>query len=185
MLTTEYFAARLAQANLASKTDIANFIKKTNFDDKLKKLNKKFTSNETKHVFVENKLKKLQTLDSSLFTDQSYFNNNGAQLYLIFQPTDKTITTFSSLSDTISEWESKGLSNEKFKPPYTANKILSAKLMWYNSRIKLKFKGSSFKQEDNTAYTPKNMVNLFIVYELDTWSPDLNTEFTIKDCLEL
>ena len=27
------------------------------------------------------------------------------------------------------------------------------------------------------------MVNLFIVYELDTWSRDLNTESTLKDCL--
>ena len=35
------FIARLTQANLASKTDIANFVKKTEFDDKLKNLNKK------------------------------------------------------------------------------------------------------------------------------------------------
>ena len=27
------------------------------------------------------------------------------------------------------------------------------------------------------------MLNLFIVYELDTWSRDLNTDFTLKDCL--
>ena len=27
------------------------------------------------------------------------------------------------------------------------------------------------------------MVNLFVVYELDTWSRDLNTCFTLKDCL--
>ena len=33
-LTSGYFAARLAQANLASKSDIANFVKKTDFDDK-------------------------------------------------------------------------------------------------------------------------------------------------------
>ena len=44
---------------------------------------------------------------------QSYFNNDGAQLYLIFQPIYRTITTFSGLRDTISEWESKELSNEK------------------------------------------------------------------------
>ena len=40
------FAARLAPANLASKNDIANFIKKTDFDDKLKHLNKNITSNK-------------------------------------------------------------------------------------------------------------------------------------------
>ena len=35
-------------ANLASKNDIANFIRKTDFNDKLKNLNKKVTSNKTK-----------------------------------------------------------------------------------------------------------------------------------------
>ena len=35
-LTAENFAARLSQSNLASKNDIANFVKKTDFDNKLK-----------------------------------------------------------------------------------------------------------------------------------------------------
>ena len=35
-LTSDNFTARLAQANLKSKNDIASFIKKTDFDDKLK-----------------------------------------------------------------------------------------------------------------------------------------------------
>ena len=39
MLMPENFTARLAQANLASKSDIANFIKKTDFDVKQKNLN--------------------------------------------------------------------------------------------------------------------------------------------------
>ena len=83
-------------------------------------MNKKFTSNKTKHLLVENELKKLQTFDSSLFIGQSYFNNDGAQLkYLIFQPIYKNIATFSSLLDIILEWESEGLSNEKFTPPFT------------------------------------------------------------------
>ena len=91
-------------------------------------MNKKITSNKTKHVLFENESKKLQTFNSSLFTGQSYFNNDRTQLYLKFQPIYKTITTFSLLKVTFSEWESKGLSNEKFKPPYTTNKILSPKL---------------------------------------------------------
>ena len=61
-LTAENFAARLAQANLASKSDIANFVKKTDFDDKLKNLNKKVTSNKTKHLLVENELKNYKHL---------------------------------------------------------------------------------------------------------------------------
>ena len=43
-LTAENFAARLAQANLITKTD---------FDAKLLSLNRKITSNETKHLLVE------------------------------------------------------------------------------------------------------------------------------------
>ena len=42
-LTSDNFTAKLAQTNLASKNGIANFVEKTDFDNKLKKLNKKFT----------------------------------------------------------------------------------------------------------------------------------------------
>ena len=45
-LTSENFTATLAQSNLASKSDIANFIKNTDFDDELKTLNKNVTSNK-------------------------------------------------------------------------------------------------------------------------------------------
>ena len=45
-LTGESFAARLKQANLVSKTD---------FDNKLIKLNRKFTPNKTKYLEVQKK----------------------------------------------------------------------------------------------------------------------------------
>ena len=50
-------------------------------------------------------------------------------------------------------------------------------------RLRLKVKGSCLKHEDKEPFTPKNMVNLFIVYELDAWSRDLDTDFTLTDCL--
>ena len=46
-LTSQNFAVRFAQANLASKNDIPAFVKNTYFDDKLNNLNKKVTSNKT------------------------------------------------------------------------------------------------------------------------------------------
>ena len=46
-LTPEKFAARLKQANVATKVDIDDSVEKTDFDDKLKNLNKKVTSNKT------------------------------------------------------------------------------------------------------------------------------------------
>ena len=74
-LTVENFAARLAQANLITKTD---------FDTKLSSLNRKITSNETKDLLIENEMKKLKTLDLSYFIGKSHFDENGAQNYLIF-----------------------------------------------------------------------------------------------------
>ena len=74
--------------------------------------------------------------------------------------------------------------NEKFTCAYIANVSICPKLIWMNnSKIRLKFKGNCLKQEDEAAYTPKIVVNLFIVYELDTWSQDLNTEFALLGCL--
>ena len=52
-LTTRNFTARSAQANLGTKTD---------FDDKLKGLNKKINLIKTKHLLVENKLKNYKIL---------------------------------------------------------------------------------------------------------------------------
>ena len=40
-LSRQIVGARLAQANLVSKSDIANFVTKTDLDDKLKILNQK------------------------------------------------------------------------------------------------------------------------------------------------
>ena len=60
-LTVQNAATRLARWNIASKNDIAALVKKTDFNNKLKNLNKKITSNKTKHVLVKNEFKKWQT----------------------------------------------------------------------------------------------------------------------------
>ena len=62
MLTAENLAARLAQGNLATESDIGNFVKRTDFDEKPKNLNKKLTSNKTKHLLVQNELKNYKHL---------------------------------------------------------------------------------------------------------------------------
>ena len=57
----------------------------TDFDDKLKSLNQKVHSNKTKHLLVENELKKLETFDSIYFRGKSYFEEDGTQNYSVFQ----------------------------------------------------------------------------------------------------
>ena len=47
------------QANLASKSDIPDLIKKTDFDNELSGFNQRINSNKTKHVVAENELNEL------------------------------------------------------------------------------------------------------------------------------
>ena len=74
-LTADVFNARLTQVIL---------ITKTNFDAKLSSLNRKITSNKSKHLFVENELEKLK-----IFIGKSHFEEDGTQNYLVFQPLNK------------------------------------------------------------------------------------------------
>ena len=76
-LAAGVFTARLAQAELVTKTD---------FDTKLQSLSKRITSNKTKYLLVENELKELKTFDLSYFKDKSHFEEDGTQHYLVFQP---------------------------------------------------------------------------------------------------
>ena len=64
-------------------------ITKTDFDAKLSSLNKKITSNKTKHLLVENELNKLKTFHLSYFIDKSHFEEDGTQNYLVFQPINR------------------------------------------------------------------------------------------------
>ena len=75
-LAADVFDARLAQANLVTKTD---------FDAKLSSLNRKITANKSKHLLVKNELKKLKTFGSSYFRGKSHFEGDGSQNYLVFQ----------------------------------------------------------------------------------------------------
>ena len=79
-LAASVFNARLAQANLITKTD---------FNAKLSSLNRKIDSNKTKHLLVENELKKLKTFDSGCSRYKNYFEEDGTQNYLVFQLTYK------------------------------------------------------------------------------------------------
>ena len=47
---------------------------------------------------------------------------------------------------------------------------------------KIKFKGICLKQ-DSVSFIRRNVANLCISYELDTCSRDLNTDFTLGNCL--
>ena len=72
--------------------------------------------------------------------------------------------------------------NEKIKLPVTTDNVLYPKVISMNSsRKRARFKSSCLKQ-DKVTFTPWNVVNLFIIFELDIWSQDLISVFNLKYC---
>ena len=59
--------------------DVSSLVKKTDFDTKLKKISDRVTNNKTKHLLVENELKKLQRFDAAYFRGKSHFKEDGTQ----------------------------------------------------------------------------------------------------------
>ena len=165
-LVGDFFNARLAQANL---------ITKTNFEAKLSNLNRKITTNKTKYLLLENELNNLKTFDSSYFIGKSHFEENGTQNYLVFQP---IVRYFKVITNAyyVSSWESKGLSAT------TSDNSLTPTLSYYDYlQVKVKFTGNCLKQPKFT-YPHKTIVNICVVYKLGG-STSKNNDPTLKNCL--
>ena len=64
-------------------------------------------------------MNKLKKLDSNYFISKNYFENDGTQNNLVFQPIDKCLK-FNPKTGLLSEWKSKGLSDKIIKPPYNS-----------------------------------------------------------------
>ena len=172
-LAADVSNARLAQANLIAKTD---------FDAKLSNLSRKITPNKIKHLLVQNELNKLKTFDSSYFIGKSYFEEDGVQNYLVFQPIIRyfKVNTITN-TDYVSSWKSKELSAESIKPPTTSDNSLTPWLNYYGAKTKVKFNGRCL-QQSKISYTHSTIVNTYIVYESGA-SGSHNNDPTFKDCL--
>ena len=120
-LTADNFNARLAQANLITKAD---------FDPKLQSLSKSITSNKTKHLLVENELKKLKKIDLNYFKGKGHFEEDGAKNYLVYQPMYRYFKRIAGVGggNYIYIWKSKGLSDERINSITTANYIIIPEL---------------------------------------------------------
>ena len=167
-LAAGVFDARLARANLMTKT---------NFDIKLKKISDRVTLNKTKHLFVKTELKKLNNFDAAYYRGKDYFEEDGTQNYLVFQEVYKYFEDVDVSKALIkfhaNSWISKGLSNEKinsvtgFECPFKE---------YATARIKLKFDGSILRQKLLTSTA--SIANYYIVYRL---SPRANSSSIVRE----
>ena len=124
-LAANVFNARLAQANLITKTD---------FDFKLSSLNRKITANKTKHFLSDNDL-------SYCRGKQYFYEGSGKQNYLVFLPMGKylKLNSVAGVVDRVLSWQSKGIPNESIKPPTPSNNSLTPELNYYGTKTRVKF----------------------------------------------
>ena len=94
--------------------DVSSLVKKTNLDAELKRNSDRITSNKSRHLQIENEVKKLQKFDAAYFRGKNYFDgNDGPQNSLVFQVGEKHFkNNFGSNSSKIEIWKSKGLSSQ-------------------------------------------------------------------------
>ena len=102
---------------------------------------------------------------------------DGSQAYLIFQPVHKYIKIIAN-TRYISEWKSKGLSDEKIKPFRTSDNNLTPSIDYYKYNMRVIFNGSISRQP-KISYTHGKIVNIYIVYEL-TGSSSHSDDPTLK-----
>ena len=116
----------------------------------------------------------------SYFIGKSHFEEDGTQNYLVFQPLIKYLKLIANI-DYISSWKSKGLYAETIKPPSTSDNSLTPGVSYCDTKTRVKFTGSCLKQP-KISYTHRQVVNMYIVYELGA-SNTHNNDPTLKNCL--
>ena len=93
-------------------------------------------------------MNQLKTFDSSYFIGKSHFEEDGTQNYLAFQPMYRYFKVFfiTQIFEYVSEWKSKGLSNESIKAISTSDNSLNPTLSYYDTKLRVTFTGSCLKQ---------------------------------------
>ena len=172
-LAADVFNARLAQENLITKTD---------FDAKLSSLNKKITSNKSKHLLAENELKKLKTFDSNYFISKSLFEEDDTHNYIVFQSMYRYFKQIAGVGNgnCIYYWKSKGLSDERINSVKRPNHSITPNLDYYGTKTRVEFNGSCLKQ-DSITFNYRKVVNIYIVYEISK-SINISNYPTLENC---
>ena len=161
------FNTRLTQANLITKAD---------FDFKLSDLNRKITTNKTKHLLVEIELNKLKTFHLSYFIGKSHFDGDGISTNNRYFKVNRVTNT-----DYVLSWKYKELPAESIKQPTTSDNSFTPELNQDKSKTRVKFNESCL-QQSKISYIHSTTVNIYIAYELGA-SGSHNKEPTLKKCL--
>ena len=181
---TETFELRSKRANLASKIDIANFVKKTDFDNKLKDV----TSSKNKLNELTKKIIAISTKGLtkdlinkfSILNGAKYFSLRVFQDYLVSIPTNKYIKCFTGTAR-IESWKSNGMLEESIENITKSDSNIAPTFVDHHVLPDLNFNGQYLIKNNISIH--KNLINLYISYKLRSQLRNLNTDFTLGSSL--
>ena len=125
----------------------------------------------------------MQKFDSSYFGGKSYFEEDGTQNYLVFQPMYRYFKRIAGLGsgNYIYFWKSKRLSDEKINSNTASNYSITPELSHYGTTARVKFSGGCLKQE-KARYNHGTIVNIYIVYEISK-NYNISRYPSLENCL--
>ena len=148
----------------------------------MKRISDRVTSSKSRHLQIENKLKKLEIFDSSHFKGKSHFEEDGTQNYLVFLPMYKYFRIIGVGSGNyIYFWKSKSLPGEWLNYNTASNYSITPELTFYDTKTRVKFNGRCLKQ-DRVTYNHGTTVNKYIVYEISK-NYNISNYPTLENCL--
>ena len=110
---------------------------------------------------------------------KNYFEDDGTQNYLVFQPIYKYFE-ITPTTNIILSWKSKELSDKTIKLP-RPHTVLAPKLSYAGNKTRVEFNGSCLTQ-NKIIFHHKKIVNICIVYEFIFYNSNSNYS-NLENCL--
>ena len=174
-------AASAFNTRLVAQTDLIK--KTTEFDAKLKGIIDRVSKDKSKHLLVENELKKFKTFDTNYFVGRNYFEgDDGAQNTLVFLVKSRYFRRKVNIGDgniSIRHFQkSKGSSDESLR--YLINNGTVMTKLIRPTHVVLGV-DEYFLQDSGNVIANMSIVNIYIVYKLSPKS--INTTNALKNNL--
>ena len=128
-------------------------------------------------------MKKLKAFDSSYFIAKNYFEEDGTQNHLVFQPMNIYFKATAGVGNGsyIYYLQFKGLSDEKINSIKRSNHSITPNLDYYGTKTRVKFNGRCLKQ-DSVIFNYGKRANIYIVYGISR-GINISNYPTLKNCL--
>ena len=163
---------QLNLSNYATKDDIADKVKKV--DDKVKK-------NASNILALDAKLK--QKEDNAKTNGRDYYRD---KMYLLYECKYYSFKATAIVTGDIliSNWKSTGIDNYSKNYNMDAGSGgINSPILIDNGRMNVKFDGVYLKQSKLVRPNNNNVINVYIVYKLDTISNTRDNTFTVQNAL--